>query len=66
MYAYLRERVLTYHSYRLYVRPSVQQRISQLCVTFVRCPVESSLAILIVERTGKKERNIQEWIQKIR
>ena len=50
----LQVQVLTYVGFRLYVRPSVQQRSSGLCVTVTRCQVKSSLTKLI-ERGEKRQ-----------
>ena len=55
----LQVQVLTYIVFRQYVRPSVQQRSSGLCLTVTRCPVKSSLAILI-EREEKREEERQD------
>ena len=46
---------MTYVVFRLYVRPSVQQRSSGLCVTVIRCTVNCSPTKLIEK--GEKRRD---------
>ena len=52
----LQVQVLNYVVFRLYVRPSVQQRSSGLCVTVTRCPVKSSLTILIERGEERRDK----------
>ena len=47
--------VLTYVVFRLYVRPSVQQRSSGLCVTIKRCQVKSSPTTLTEREEEEKQ-----------